>query len=178
MNLKDGRNMLHLLCGIPGSGKSTLAARMDGYVVSTDSIRKYLWNDESVIKHDELVFKLAEDIVGYMLKKGHNVIFDATNLTAQKRKRFAAIAAKNDVKVTLHWVNCPLQTALERNALRDRKVPVEIIGNLYNSFQFPTFGEGINVIKVYDSDLNIKQIVIPGFILGEKAGYTKSPTKY
>lgn len=33
--------MFHLLCGIPGSGKSTIAKDLNGYVVSTDSIRKF-----------------------------------------------------------------------------------------------------------------------------------------
>ncbi|MFZ5754945.1 MAG: AAA family ATPase [Bacillota bacterium] len=62
---------LHILCGIPGSGKSTLGTRLPGYIVSTDSLRKFLWNYEAIVQHDTLVFTLAEKIIAYLLSKGN-----------------------------------------------------------------------------------------------------------
>lgn len=149
----------HILCGVPGSGKSTLTKRLSGYVVSTDSIRKFLWGDESVIKQDKLVFDLAESIIDYMLTFEQDVIFDATNLTAAKRARFIKVARRHQAAVLLHWVNCPLQTALERNSERERKVPVTVIKSLYKSFQMPKTEEGIDIIKVYGPDLT--EIISP-----------------
>jgi len=157
--------ILHLLCGIPGSGKSTLSGRLQGYIVSTDSIRKYLWNDESVIEHDWLVFRLAETIAAYQLKMKSDVIIDATNLTVRKRSRFIMLAGKNGARVIIHWVDCPLETAIVRNRARQRQVPVKIIAALNSSFQRPQHQEGINVIKVYNKDLVLRKQKIPGYTL-------------
>ncbi|MDA8211392.1 MAG: AAA family ATPase [Clostridia bacterium] len=155
----------HILCGIPGSGKSTIARRLPGYVVSTDTIRKFLWQDESVVKHDKLVFHLAESISNYLLALGEDVIFDATNLTIVKRRRYINLARRYHATVTLHWVNCPLQTAIERNSRRERKVPVTVIKSLYNSFQKPKLEEGIDVIKVYGQGLNLTKVILPDRIV-------------
>jgi len=156
---------LHLLCGIPASGKSTLSTNIPGYVISTDSIRKFLWNAESVIKHDRLVFSLAENIADYLLSKGTDIILDATNLSKEKRGMFIKIARKYHARVTLHWVNCPLETALERNAARERKVPETVIKSLYKSFQLPKTEEGIDVIRLYDHKLQTVKIITQQFML-------------
>jgi len=143
---------LHVLCGIPGSGKSTLAGRLSGYYVSTDSLRKYLWGDASVIKHDKLVFSLTADIIRYNLGKGSNVIIDATNLTVRRRSKLVMLAQEFSARVILHWVDCPLKVAIKRNLQRERQVPVNIITALYNSFETPSTAEGLDVIRVYDQD--------------------------
>lgn len=150
---------LQILCGIPGSGKSTLVPKLKGYLVSTDEIRKFLWKDESVVKHDRLVFNLAETIIDYLFKSKENVIFDATNLTIAKRNRFINLAKKYKANVLVHWVNCPLQDAIERNLNRERKVPVAVIKALYKTFQAPRLEEGINVIKIYNKDLDITEVI-------------------
>lgn len=164
--------VLHLLCGIPGSGKSTLVPRLKGYVVSTDGIRKYLWGDESVVKHDQLVFRIADDIINYQLGTGRNVIFDATNLTADRRMKYVELAGRFRAPVVLHWVNCPLPVAIERNLKRERKVPIPVIKALYNSFQEPTNKEGIRVVKVYDQGLKLFKVVVRGI------GLSKTQMKY
>lgn len=165
MLIGDEPVKFHLLCGIPGSGKSALAGRLPGYVVSTDRIRRFLWQDEAVVEHDDLVFRLAENIIDYLLARGENVIFDATNLTVRKRRRYLDLAGRHRAAVTLHWVDCPLETAVARNARRDRRVPVKIIKSLYNSFQKPEIKEGIEVIKVYSPELSLLKIIIPGWII-------------
>ncbi len=168
---------LHIMCGIPGSGKSTLAGRLPGYYISTDRIRKFLWHDESVVVHDRLVFQLAEQIAGYLLNLGENVVFDATNLTVAKRSRFTALAGKYKARVVLHWINCPLETAEQRNARRERRVPVKIIRALYNSFQMPTTREGIDIIKEYDQYLKIKKVYMQRKILARKKLFIRRQEK-
>lgn len=158
---EDDVNMiLHMLCGIPGSGKSTLVPRLKGYVVSTDGIRKYLWGDESVVKHDRLVFRIADDIINYQLSAGKNVIFDATNLTADRRMKYVEMAGRHQAPVVLHWVKCPLPVAIERNLKRERKVPVPVIKALYDSFQEPTNQEGFRVVKVYGQESELLKVVV------------------
>ena len=163
---------LHLLCGIPGSGKSTLARRLSGFVLSTDQIRNFLWGDEAVVEHDRLVFNLARDIFDYLLSKGQDVVFDATNLTIAKRRGFIERARKNGATVILHRIECSLHTALKRNESRERKVPEMIIRLLYKSYQKPKTEEGINVIKIYGENLRLKKISVPGKTF--KRCYTKT----
>lgn len=150
---------LYMLCGIPGSGKSTISEHLSGHVVSTDSIRNFLWQDAAIVKHDALVFQLVENIIDYLLGNGENVIFDATNLTVKIRRKYIELAKAHHAPVILHWVDCSLATAIERNAKRDRKVPVPVIKGLYKSFQRPEIEEGFAVIKVYGEDLHIREII-------------------
>lgn len=159
--------MFHLLCGIPGSGKSTIAKDLNGYVVSTDSIRKFLWNDESIVKYDKLVFELAENIIKYMLPLEHDVIFDATNLTIEKRMKYIHMAKALGANVTVHWVNCPINIAISRNARRDRKVPIPVITALHKSLQPPTISEGMDKIIIYRQDLSVSHEMTPS--LDDKA---------
>jgi predicted kinase len=145
----------HILCGVPGSGKSTVAKDLPGYVVSTDSIRKFLWDDESVIKHDKLIFEIAESIIKYMLTLEYNVIFDATNLTMKRRKKYIRFAKTLGANITVHWVNCPVAVAISRNAKRERKVPVPVIKAFHNALQPPAISEGMDKIIIYGQDLSV-----------------------
>ncbi|MEW6623911.1 MAG: AAA family ATPase [Bacillota bacterium] len=149
----------NILCGIPGSGKSTLVSLLPGYVVSTDRIRKFLWQDESIVKHDALVFSLVDSILNYMLKKKENVVLDATNLTKKTRKHYIKLGKKYQATVILHWIECPLDLALTRNFQRERRVPEEVILSLYHSFQEPHITEGMDLIKIYDINLEIKNTI-------------------
>lgn len=156
---------LHILTGIPGSGKSTIARSIPGHVVSTDNIRKFLWQDESITSHDKLVFQLADCIMNYLLRRGQDVIFDATNVSAVRRKKYINLAKSHKAKVILHWVNVPVDTAIERNLKRQRKVPVRVIRALNKSFQEPKIKEGLDQIKIYGMNLELQKIVIPGYTL-------------
>lgn len=167
----------HILCGIPGSGKSTLGQNLSGYVVSTDRIRKFLWQDEAIVSEDMLVFALADKMIDYLLGKGRDVIFDATNLTVDRRKKYIELAAGQKTRIVLHWVNCPFKTALQRNRKRDRKVPEAVIGALYKSFQRPRLGEGMDVIKEYDLDLALTRLIGPGPQRGEQIILCRDVTK-
>lgn len=145
----------HILCGLPGSGKSTLSKRLSTFIVSPDNIRKFLWEDESVLHHDKLVFRIAKTIIRYMLSLNKNVVFDATNLSAKTRKRYINLAKQYKSIITVHWINCPLQTAIERNNNRSRKVPEAVIKSFYNRLQIPSISEGMDIIKIYDENLDL-----------------------
>lgn len=150
---------LHLLCGIPGSGKSTLGKKLKGYVVSTDSIRKFLWQSETVFEHDVLVFDLASRIMEYLLLQGEDVVFDATNLRRRDRRKFIQLAEKHQAQAYIHWVNSPLAIAIRRNACRERKVPVPIIQKYQRTLQKPSLKEGVNRIKIYNPDLRTAKVI-------------------
>lgn len=151
---------LHLLCGIPGCGKSTLVKSLSGFIVSTDELRKFLWNDETFLKYDKLVFELAETTVKYLLSIKQDVIVDSTNINSRRRKVYIDLAKIYGARVTVHWVNCPLSTALEQNSQRQRNVPEAVIRSMYKAFQPPGIQEGIDEIKIYQTaSLNIQSVI-------------------
>lgn len=105
--------------------------------------------DESIIKDDKLVFEIVDIILSYMLSHKRNVIYDATNLRIETRIRYIEIAKSYGAYVTVHWVNCPLKVAIERNAQRERHVPILAIKRFHRSLQAPTIAEGMDKIIMY-----------------------------
>lgn len=93
----------------------------------------------------------------YMLSLGNDVIFDATNLTIERRVKYIRLAKTWGANVTVHWVNCPVEVAIDRNARRERKFPVPVIKALYNSLQPPTISEGMDKIIIYRQDLSVAE---------------------
>jgi predicted kinase len=92
----------------------------------------------------------------YMLTLGNDVIFDATNLTSERRIKYIRLAKTYEADVTVHWINCPVGVAIGRNSRRDRKVPMPVIIALYKSLQPPVISEGMDKIKIYRQDLSVE----------------------
>lgn len=147
----------HMLCGLPGSGKSTLTKQLSGYTVSTDQMRKFLWGNEAVVKHDRLVFDLVFRLTEYILANDLDLIFDATNLKTRSRKPLIQLAKKYDATIVVHWVTTSLETALIRNEKRERVVPPEIIKTMFDKIEPPKLKEGIDIIQIYNENLQLKK---------------------
>ena len=81
-----------MMVGLPASGKSTyvkeLAEEMRAVICSSDAIRKELCGDENSQDNNEEVFKLLHSRIKECLKKGVNVIYDATNINSKRRRAF------------------------------------------------------------------------------------------
>ena len=81
---------VRILIGIPASGKSTFAknfvfSHKDYKIVSTDDIRWKLFGNPSIQGNPKRIFAIAyKEIISY-LNSGHNVIFDATNISRNNR---------------------------------------------------------------------------------------------
>lgn len=122
--------------GIPGSGKSTMvreiAARLDIPVVSSDGTREKLTGDASDITQDALIPGVMDEETETILGAGESVIIDATHtnpevrrLQVQKCRDLGAVA------VIAFVCDVPLETAVERNEARERKVPRFVLDNKY-----------------------------------------------
>lgn len=104
---------VHLMIGIQGSGKSTFSRKFsnekDIKIVSTDIVRQLNpdWPEEKIWPE---VYRLTSELI----KKGEDVIFDATNITPKVRERFIN-------NVLLHFENS------DKNNL-----PFELIGYYFN----------------------------------------------
>lgn len=156
------RPVLTLLCGIPGSGKTTYAEKIKNsytYHLSSDSIRKELYGDESIQGNPADVFVLMQDRAIMLLNNGFDVIYDATNIT---RKDRASILTKcpKFVQIECHIIWAPTETCIERDAARERTVGKEVIDRMLKRFQAPYYDEGIDRIKViFPDDFNQKKYI-------------------
>lgn len=142
--------------GVPGSGKSTairkmLAENPNAVLVNPDSIRKEVTGSESDLSQDVVVWKIAYERTEQAVAAGKDVIFDATFVSSKARARHhlnLKPALMYGAKIVYLHANTPLKVALERNAKRERKVPVHVIEGMWNSFTPPTINEHPDIESV------------------------------
>lgn len=151
------RPSLILLVGIPGSGKTTYAKKyISEYPktpvhLSSDKIREELYGDESVQGNPAEVFTIMQKRAIEALNEGHDVLYDATNVTRKDRASVIGICPKF-AQIECHIIWAPIDTCIERDASRDRTVGKEIIDKMLKRFQAPYYDEGIDEIKIIRPD--------------------------
>ena len=144
---------LIILIGLPGSGKSTYAnslCKEDNKIVwlSSDSIRKELYGDESIQGDPNKVFQVLHNRVKLYLTCDITVIYDATNVNRKSRKQVISIAKSLLATVEAHIVWCPYEECIRRDALRGRTVGEEVINKFIKRWETPYYDEGIDYIHI------------------------------
>lgn len=128
---------LVLLAGIPGSGKTTLSQRLidKGFVTLTaDQIREELWGDAAEQNNKEQVFEVFFQRLEEGLRRGWDIVIDNTNINGKHREPIierARQAGYTDIQIWI--IDTPLEVCLERNKMRSRTVPEDIVENMYRS---------------------------------------------
>lgn len=157
----------HLIMGLSGSGKTTYAKNIvnlrGGVLLSSDSLRNEYYGDESVQDNPSFIFEQMRIRTLYALKDDKDVVYDATNLSAKRRKNLLKQLPKNIVKVC-HCILTPLETCIENDKKRERHVSEHIIMKQLTQFQVPWYDEGwddIITVKLFGNailnvNLNIK----------------------
>lgn len=146
------RLKLILLVGIPGAGKTTYAknyikSNSNTIHLSSDSIRAELYGNESIQGNPADVFSLMQKRAIEALNDGHDVIYDATNITRKDRASIISICPKF-VKIECHIIWTPIEECIKRDAARDRTVGKEVIDKMLKKFQAVYYDEGVDEIKV------------------------------
>lgn len=152
---------LNVLVGIPGCGKSTFAksGEIPGTVVSSDLIRKMYWTEGDQM-HNAEVFAIARDMTSTLLDDGKDVIMDATNLRPGWRKWCIDMAHEKGAQVNAYsFENVPLDTCLERNLMRARKVPAGIIRRMHTQLVTPTKEEGFDEVYFLGAEPELRASV-------------------
>lgn len=150
------RPTLILLVGVPGSGKTTYAKRYierhtNTVHLSSDAIRNELYGDENIQGNPAEVFSLMQKRAVESLNDGHDVIYDATNMTRKDRACIIGICPKF-AKIECCIVWAPIETCIERDADRNRTVGKEVIDKMLKRFQAPYYDEGIDAVKIISPD--------------------------
>ena len=142
---------LIMLVGLPGSGKTTFAKNncCDFIVHSSDDLRVELYDNVNDQTHNAELFIELHKRVKEDLKRGNNVVYDATNLN--KKRRIAFLQELKNIPCYKECVVClvPSEDCLRRNLLRDRAVPLSVLHRMYLNFQPPHKHEGFDNIKLY-----------------------------
>ncbi|BEP14988.1 polynucleotide kinase-phosphatase [Acidothermaceae bacterium B102] len=114
---------LSLVClvGVSGSGKSTFAREHFGpyEVISSDTCRGLVSNDENDQSATAAAFDVLQFIVGKRLDAGLLTVVDATNVQPESRRQLVALARAHDVLPVAIVLDLPERVCLQRNASRD-----------------------------------------------------------
>ena len=159
---------LTLMSGIPGSGKSTWLKdhiNPSDVIVSRDAIRfSLLGPDDDYFAKENQVFKMYIAQINQALNEGHDVYADATHLNrASRNKLLSNISSKELDEIGVIFMNTSLETALERNDLREGLAFVSKgqIKRMFYSIQEPDLEEGFNFIVKVNEDGSLKGKMAP-----------------
>ena len=152
---------IHLMVGIQGSGKTTLAKKLASdlvaKIISTDEIRKtFLMIDE------QFVWTKVYEMCANELINGRDVIFDATNITPNVRRRFFEKVSQytKDFKIGCHYLDVPTDICKKRVERRNKingelYLPIEVIDSYSKRLVSPSIDEGYVFIKIYNENLDL-----------------------
>ena len=145
----SGRELI-VLCGLPGSGKSTHTRKKWGdthVVICADEFRKVYTGKDFDLSAEHMVQLMVSTTVEVLLRRSMPVVIDMTSLTIKSRRRWIDLAKKCDAPVRCVWMDVATSVCLERNARRERRVPVDVIDAMAKRFIHPLCGEGFDSIE-------------------------------
>ena len=153
--------------GIPGSGKSSFGEnlRTKGFVIiSSDEVRKEIFGTYGANSKEQntIVFATMEKRVRAAVLKGEDIYYDACNLSAKKRRNLLANIPHHYIKQAFLFAT-PVEECRRRNALRERKVPDEVITKFFSVFEVPNLDEGFTGISLI-RDPNVSLLRISDFL--------------
>ena len=136
-----------LMSGLPGSGKSTWIknkiAEKGGFWASRDAMRF------SMVREDEPYFERENEVFNAWIAQIcdalnnpliEDIYIDATHLNDRSREKTLSRLPKDNIqKITNVVFKVPIETCLERNALRSGRevVPESAIRDMKKSFKMP-----------------------------------------
>ncbi len=134
--------------GLPGSGKSTYLARLGAHPLSSDTIRQQLADDPTDQTIHSRVFATIRYLLRHRLAIGRPVTYiDATNLSRKERKNWIQFARQAGCAIEALYFDTPLDVCLERNRLRERRVPEDVIRELALKLTAPRIEEGFSRLE-------------------------------
>ena len=131
-------SVILILQGPPASGKSWYArefikGRIDWVIVNRDSLREGR-GDYWVPEQEDYISDLEEFSIRQAIKRGYNVIIDATNLNPKTLDKWDKIAQETKSIIKLQEFYVPFKVAVERDKNRERSVGEKVIKRFYQKY--------------------------------------------
>jgi predicted kinase len=143
---EEYRCTVTMMSGLPGSGKDSWLAgqRGDLPVVSLDDVREEL--DIEPTENQGQVAQLARERCRELLRARKSFAFNATNLLRQTRQRWIDLFADYHARIEMVYPEPALSVILEQNKRRKRQVPEDVIVQLADKLEPPTWTETHSLI--------------------------------
>ena len=94
------------------------------------------------------VFAVVRSLIRHRIQIGRPVTYvDATNLIPRERRQYIRLGQLNDCEVEALFFDVPLETCLERNRLRARMVPEDVVREMARRLIPPTLEEGFTRVN-------------------------------
>lgn len=135
-----------MMSGLPGCGKDTWLAGHRGElpVVSLDDVRDEL--DVEPTENQGHVAQLARERCRELLRTRRSFAFNATNLLRQTRQRWTDLFADYHARIETVYLEPLLSVILEQNKRRKRQVPEDVIVQMADKLEPPTWTETHSLI--------------------------------
>ncbi|MCF0220033.1 MAG: AAA family ATPase [Muribaculaceae bacterium] len=145
--IKDERQVVVLLMGIPASGKSTFCGRyLSHYMrINLDTLKT---------RHRETI--ALEDAFA----NNQSVVVDNTNVTKAEREKYINMAKEKSYAVAGFFFQSNVKSCVVRNNEREReaRVPAKAIAAKSNQLEIPNYDEGFDrlyYVRIADNDFEI-----------------------
>ncbi|PWJ43176.1 AAA family ATPase [Sediminitomix flava] len=140
-----------MMSALPGSGKDTyIAQNFDLPILSLDDIRRELKIDPKDKKKGGKVIQEAKELAKKYLREKQSFVFNATNITADMRRKWSSLFMTYGAKVSIIYIEVPYKQLLKQNHDREHKVPEVEIDKMIGKLEIPTAIEAPHIILNVD----------------------------
>jgi predicted kinase len=144
----DTRFEVYLMVGLPGSGKDTwiLDNVPDLPVVSLDAVREEMGIDPK--DNQGPVLQRTKEYARELMRRQRSFVWNATNVTRRTRDELIDLFTVYKGKVTLVYLDTPVQRVIAQNRDRIRQVPENVIYRFLEKMEPPDPTEALRLIVV------------------------------